>query len=440
LKKILVLTYHFPPCAFGCCIRVFNFVKFLPDNSYEPVVLSVLPEYYKDYASNDDTHLRELPSSLELIRTKSFEPASKLRPGFKAESAEPQKDKTLPTKNLFAGFVRFLEQYVILPDVQSLCVPHTVKEGYKYIKENPETSVIYAAAPPFSVLISAIIIKKLTGKPLVVDFKDMWVGRNQHENKSIVCRIFSRFMERKIVSIADKVLLNTKSSIQNFRERYSGEPHEKFCIIPNGYDPKAEKYIDSKQTSEELAVFHIVHSGVIDTDRNPECFIEALGELAEENPAFRKKLVVSFAGKFHSSYLEIVKNLGLEKNFKYCGYLGYEENMKFLSKATVLLLITTLDAPDAIPGKLYEYFLFSKPILAMIEEGATKELLLEEKVGLIASHQDKEHIKKSIRELFSLFEEGRISEVPIVKEPERYSRKAQTKELADIFDNTQSSV
>jgi len=228
LRKILVLTYHFPPCAFGCCIRVFNFVKFFPENNYEPVVLSVLPEYYKDYASEDDTHLRELPSSLKLIRTKSFEPASKLRPGFKAENTAVSEDKTLSTKNFFARFVHFLERYVILPDVQSLCIPHTVKTGYKYIKDNPDTSLIYAAAPPFSVLISAIIIKKLTGKPLLVDFKDMWVGRKQHEKKSIVCQVFSRFMERKIVSIADRVLLNTKSSIKNFRERYSGENPDKF--------------------------------------------------------------------------------------------------------------------------------------------------------------------------------------------------------------------
>ncbi len=431
MKKVLFLTYHFPPCVFGCCIRVFNFVKYLPESNYLPVVLSVLPQYYKDYSCDDDAHLNELSESICVVRTKSLEPLGKLRPGFSASASEPSKEKLSP-RSLFSRLIRLLENFVLLPDVQVLWLPYAVAAGYREIKNNPEIELIYAAGPPFSVFVHAMIIKKMTGKPLVIDFKDMWVGRNQHENKSVVCGFFSRYMEKKVVSASKTVILTTKSSLEQFRKRYSNQEQNKFVFLPNGYDPKAEEYTSCEKSSLSDD-FHIVHSGVIDTDRDPETLIRVIGKLAAENKEFKKKLRVSFAGKFHSSYLKLVKDLDLEENFKYLGYLDYERNMALLSKATVLLLITTLDAPDAIPGKLYEYFVFSKPILAILEDGAAKDLLVSENLGFISSHGDEKNIENSLLGLFELFQKNEMHTVATVKDPHRYSRRNQTKDLADIF-------
>jgi glycosyltransferase involved in cell wall biosynthesis len=430
MTKVLVLSYHYPPCAYGCSIRVVNFVKFLPQFGFRPVVLTAEPEYYKDYAAEDYSHQPGMPADIEVVRTASWEPRTKLGSGLASNSTV---DQGWPARMRGAVFgpLQRLGNNLLVPDVQILWAPCAVKSG-KELLASPDIRLIFAVAPPFSVLLVAYWLKKLTGKRLVLDFKDIWVGRNQHEHRSRLCGMLSGPLERKVIEAADRVVINTDYSYRNFVTRYP-QHKDKFLIIPNGYEPRIAEMVKDfpPESTEQPEVFTIVHSGTVDTDRNPEGFIYAVKELRDEYPEFAAKVKVCFSGKVHHIYTGLIKELGLEDVFAFRGYLNYEQNIKLLNSASLLLLLTTHDAPDAIPGKVYEYFALKKPILAITEDGATKDLLLSLDGGKVVHPQDRPGIKHALWELYQAFRQGKLSppSIPL----ERFSRRSQTKELARVF-------
>ena len=429
MTKVLVLTYHYPPCAYGCSIRVFNFTKFLPQLGFSPVVLTVEPEYYKDYSAEDSSQ-PQIPPGITVVRTGSLEPKTKIGSGFTAQNQTDTPHGLAKIKSKIISLVQRIGSSLLIPDVQLLWVSSAVKSGRKLLS-SPDIKIIYAVAPFFSVFLAAYRLKKLTGKLLVLDFKDMWVGRDQHEHKNFLCSLLSKPLEKMVVRAADKVILTTDYSYRRFLERYPDQK-SKFLVIPNGYEPQIEEIAkNSPIESKEPGQFRIIHTGTVETDRNPEAFISAVCQLKDEQTEFAKNIKVCFSGKVHHSYINLIKELGMEDIFVFRGYLDYRENISFLNSASVLLLLTTHGAPDAVPGKLYEYFALKKPVLAITEDGATKDLLVSLGGGEVVHPHDKDSIKNAIYSLYQDFSQGKLAApaIPLNK----FNRQHQAGELAEVF-------
>jgi len=424
-KKVLLLTYYFPPCAFGFSIRALNFAKYLPENGYEPVVLTVQEDYYKDYSARDNSQTEGITGGLTIHRTPSLEPKTKLKPGLVSGNAANK-------PNLKHKLLHWVERNLMIPDVQILWLPYALRQGIRLLKGD-DIPVILAVGPPFSAFIAAYLLKVITGRKLVLDFKDMWIGREHHEDKSWANKHLSRWWEKRVVKAADWVILNTDYSLAQFQRRYPGYAH-KFSVIPNGYDPKIEKLIaDIQPERDRRNIFHVAHTGTIDTDRNPGAFIQAVAELTRQHPGLPQCLKVTFIGKVHPEYHQLVSVLGLDRIFEFKGYLSYDDNIRLLAQADLLLLLPTHDSPDAIPGKVYEYFALRKPILALAEDGAAKTLLASLKAATIEDPKDKDAIKQTFWQLYQQFVQGKLSppQIPL----ERFNRRNQTQQLAEVIDN-----
>ncbi len=430
MNKVLVLSYHYPPCAYGCSIRVVNFVKFLPRFGFKPVVLTVEPGYYKDHAADDASHESTMPADIEVLRTASLEPRAKMGGGLGA-NANQNHGVLSRIRSAVLRVVQQLGDSLLVPDVQILWAPKAIKAG-KELLTRQDIKLIFAVAPPFSVLVIAYWLKKLTGKKLVLDFKDMWVGRNQHEHRTKLCSRLSKPIEKRIVKAADRVILNTDQSYRHFVNRYP-EHKDKFVLIPNGFEPQLEDLVkkSSHKLNERRTSFKIMHTGTVDTDRNPETLIYAVKELFDEHPEFAAKVKISFSGKVHHRYIALVEELGLKHMFDFMGYVNYTQNIELLCSASLLLLLTTHDAADAIPGKLYEYLAIKKPILAITEDGAAKDLLLSLKAGKAFYPTDKTGIKQALWESYQDFGRGELKPPKIAVE--KFNRQHQTGELANVF-------
>jgi glycosyltransferase involved in cell wall biosynthesis len=430
MTKVLVLSYNYPPCVYGFCIRVLNFVRFLPQFGFQPVILSVEPEYYKDYSIENSTPHSGIPSGIEVVRTASLEPKTKIGPGLASDSIARQSRLAKIRHNILSPLQR-LGDKLLIPDIQILWAPFAINAGKKLLAP-PDIKLIFAVGPPFSVLVIGYLLKRFTGKKLVLDFKDMWVGRDHHEHKSSLCRLLSKPLEKAIVKAADRVILNTDYSYRCFVDRYP-EYKAKFLMLPNGYDPQIDDIVKDSpaEPEEQRGLFKIVHTGTMDTDRNPEGFIYVVKKLMDEHPEFAARLKVYFSGKVHHTYVNLIKELGLDDIFVFKGYLSYQDNIRLLNSASLLLLITTFDAPDAITGKLYEYLALKKPILAITEDGASKDLLLSLNVGKVVHPQDRAGIKHALWTLYQDFCQGKLIEPAIPLE--RFNRRNQTQELAQTF-------
>ncbi len=431
MTKVLVLSYHYPPCAYGCCIRAVNFVKFLPQFGFKPVVLTVEPEYYKDRSAEDNSHQSGMPADIEVIRTSSLEPKTKI--GADSTSTNPTDKPSWPAKIKDGIFnsLRWLGESLLIPDVQILWAPMAINSGRKLLA-SPDIKLIYAVAPHFSVLLIGYWLKKFTKKPLVLDFKDMWVGCNFHEHRNKLCSLLSKPLEKMVVKAADRVILTTDYGYRQFVDRYPRHK-SKFLVISNGYDPQIEELVKNSppKSNSKPGLFKIIHAGTVETHRNPEGFISAVKELKDEYPEFAAGSKICLSGKVDHKYIDMVKELGLEDMFTFKGYLNYNQNIEFLNSASLLLLLTSHDAPYAVPGKLYEYFALKKPILSITEDGASKDLLLSLGIEEVVHPKDMAGIKRILWKLYQDFSKGKLTAPEI--QLERFNRKYQTKELAQVF-------
>ncbi len=73
MKRLLFVSYYFPPSGGPGVQRTLKFVKYLPENGWAPTVLTVDPQY-ASYPDLDDTLAADVPDSLVVIKTRSWDP------------------------------------------------------------------------------------------------------------------------------------------------------------------------------------------------------------------------------------------------------------------------------------------------------------------------------------------------------------------------------
>jgi len=446
----------------GWVIRLLNFIRYLAEYGWRSIVLTVKEEYYKENVGRDTEALEGLPGDLVVVRTATLEPRRKLRPQA-IETAEGEGvclAGGVSRWQVWLGkALKFIETAVFIPDVQLLWVPIAVVRGWQAVRRYG-VEVVFVSAPYFSLIITGCILKWLTGCKLVIDFRDDWADNPYYRSPFFWGRWWIRFLERRAVYMADALLLLTGRSMESFRRRYPEEVWSKYHFIPNGYDPQIEEILaeadatvgteahspggngDSLKASElsyaRAALwpgeFSLVHSGYLAWERNPEGLIYAVAELVKEDQELAERLRVYFLGNVAPRYQAKVEELGLGRWFVFCGQLPYAENIRRLSRTTVLLLIPSQNAPLSLPGKIFEYLYLGRPILALCGDNATRDFLEELQVGFLVDPHDVPGIKERLRELFALFREGRLASWPKVPGVERFSRKARAKELAQVLE------
>ena len=70
MNKVLIITYYWPPSGGAGVQRWLKFSKYLSDYGWEPVILTVNPEY-ASYPQKDNSLMEEVSPFLKIIRTKS---------------------------------------------------------------------------------------------------------------------------------------------------------------------------------------------------------------------------------------------------------------------------------------------------------------------------------------------------------------------------------
>jgi hypothetical protein len=212
MKKVLMIARAFPPFSpVGHSIRVVKFIKYLPALGWLPVVLTIddQQEYETMRKVGSDTLLSEVETQVKIYRTSAGEPSMKYL----------QKEREFGGKywlagvivKLFGGARRWTFRNVFLPDRVITWLPFAVDRGRQVVK-NEGIDVIFATCPPHSVALIGAVLKLLTNKPLVIDFRDDWIDTPWYLSKPKIVRKINRILEKWVVKTADKVTLVTEWS------------------------------------------------------------------------------------------------------------------------------------------------------------------------------------------------------------------------------------
>ena len=426
MKKVLIISYYWPPSGGAGVQRWLKFAKYLPEFDWEPHIYT--PEN-PEAPAQDNSLLNDIPKEVVVIKQPIFEPY-----GF-------YKKFTGNKKSVNAGFLsenkdsrkKFTEQLSIwvrgnlfIPDARKFWIKPSIKFLKEYIqKEGIE--VVISSGPPHSMHLIAMGLKKKLNIKWIADFRDPWTNIDFYKDLMLTKAADRKHhrLERQVLQAADEVITIGKTMAKELEEVRKA----KVQVITNGFDSD-----DFQQTSKANSDdFSIVHVGSINTDRNHEAFWSAIEELCNENIDFAEKLKIRFVGKLDYAVIESVERHGLKKQFEQVSYVPHNEvkNYLFDSSLLYLPLNNTPNAKGILSGKFFEYLATGKPILGIGHpEGDAAEIMQETKAGQVFGFSDKDSIKSFLWNNFI----NKSSQLVAKNERKQYSRIHLTSELVALFE------
>nr|WP_286928345.1 glycosyltransferase family 4 protein [Flavobacterium sp. UBA4197] len=424
MKKVLIITYYWPPAGGPGVQRWLKFVKYLPDFGMEPVVY--IPEN-PTYPLLDRQLEEEIPDSITILKKKITEPY--------AWASVFSKNKT---RKISSGIIpnkkkqSFLERLMLwtrgnlfIPDARVLWVKPSVAYLSEYIKENGIDTVI-TTGPPHSLHLIGLALKKKQHIKWVADFRDPWTTIGYHKALKLSGYAAKKHkdLEREVMQEADFLLVTSQTTKKEFEAITTKPIH----VITNGYD--VEKVV--KEPLDEK--FTLAHIGSFLSERNPRILWKALSELVKEEPGFKEHFQLKLIGATSQEIMETIDEFKLAPYVNNLGYVSHQEAVQHQRKSQVLLLIEidSEETKSIIPGKLFEYMVSERPILAIgPEEADFAGILKQTNTGVFALYEEKDLVKETLLKYYKAYLEQNLKVYPVGLQ--QYSRKNLTKQLADLL-------
>ena len=427
MKKILIITYYWPPAGGPGVQRWLKFTKYLPEFGYEPYVY--IPEN-PSYPIIDETLAKDINPKVKIVKNKIWEPyqlAEKLNPKNKAyKSGHFEKKESQSFMSKLSVFIR---GNFFIPDARKFWINPSIEFIQEYIqKENIDT--IVTSGPPHSLHLIGLGLKKLNPNlRWIADFRDPWTQISYHKELKLTSWAAKKHedLEHEVMSKANLVLATSYTDGDNFKKIGA----KRVEVITNGFEEVKQEIEKDKE------YFHITYSGGLEMLRNPLSLWKAINDLSKSNSSFKNDLKLNFYGSLADDVKQTIVDEGLNSNLVVHGYVSHQESLDAINKANVLLL-TNFDnvaSKGIIPGKLFEYMATGNPILAVgPNEADVEKILLKTKAGEYFNHQEVEKIKSTILNIYNQWLVNPKSKfMTNEKEVQQFNRKNLTKKLAEII-------
>jgi len=409
LKKILVITYYWPPSGGPGVQRVLKYCKYLPKYGWQPIILTVSEG---DFPVLDES-LKSEVKNLKIFKSKSLSLhkifnsliGKKNTPTFQLSSSD--KD------SLFIKFARWIRLNFIIPDGRVGWYPSAVREGNKIINKH-KIDVIFSSAPPYT---AHLIAKKLSLKnkiPWVADFRDPWTDRfYNYENKRwYLTEKLDKYLENSVIKNASKCI--------TVSDQISKSYTKPFNVIFNGYDE--DDFLNINSTKRKKVT--ISYLGTMTKSQSPDCFFKAISLLNKNNNHYKIDLV----GNIHPDIKFFIEQKGYGNFIKVKSYIEHSKAIQAMINSQFLLLVipNTKKNKGIVTGKLFEYIRsMTKIILIGPKDSDASKILKETNAG---ESFDYLNVKGIIKYLSS-------NEKIVTKNFEKYSRENLTKNLVRILND-----
>jgi hypothetical protein len=432
-KKVLIITYYWPPSGGSGVQRWLKFVKYLVPLCWEPYVFT--PEN-PSFRIEDKSLLKDVPNSVEVIRFPIWEPYQLF---FKLSSffgkKNPQQVDFISTrkKSFFQLVSAWVRGNFFIPDARVFWVKPSVTYLSDFIIRNRIDRII-TTGPPHSVhLIGLRLKKKNPALCWIADFRDPWSEWDLLDTLSLttLARIKHQKLEREVLTKADRVITIAPYHVNRF-EALGGR---KVDLITNGFDEKDFSGIENIQTEK----FTIRHVGIVDELRDPRPVMEAIKQLYISNAEFLQHVSVEFIGKVNAVFKNYV-----EADNQLSGIVKFQDHMPHAqllagygsTDLQLLVLAHTQLAPGNLPGKFFEYLASGKPILGIGPiDGDAADILRKTNAGVIHERDDVEGIKL---ELLNYYQSWKSKSPNKTVGIDSYSRENLTKELIKILESQEA--
>lgn len=425
-KNILVVAYVFPPIPYAGTHRTVRLLRGMKDRNIRTHVLTI--KTYDDIP-NDNDLLRKIPDDITIHRTPLIDPWRRFQNWKK-------------TNHSIYGFryivkvVSALLRFIIFPDHMVLWVPFAVYKGLHIIRRN-HIDTIYVSSPPHSTQLIGYLLKKITGKRLVIDFRDPIVGnvgsKSLNDPTDFISKIESRLIqayELCIVNHADSVIVNTETHRSELSRRYNRGSHPNIVTVHNSYDP--DDYKNARKIT--CNQYTIAHVGSVYGTRKADILFQALRILEQEFFPDALKIHVLFVGLNDGALEQSVKSYSVEKYVTIRKFVPHREAVSVMVSADMLLLIK-MTGPNSfgqIPGKFFEYLGAGRKILCLgPRESEVAGIIKKMDVGYNVD-DDLDELVSILRSEYKAFLEGKNRQTT-GRDVANYSAGQMAKRISDLF-------
>lgn len=425
-KKILIITYYWPPAGGPGVQRWLKFVKYLPEFGWKPTVF--IPEN-PSYPIVDETLKNEVAEDLEILKQKIWEPYQlaelfgKDNKKFKAGQFDVGKNQSWKSK--LSVWVR---GNFFIPDARVFWVKPSAKFLKEYLKKN-QFDAFVTTGPPHSVHLIGLELKAyFPNLKWIADFRDPWTEISYYKHLKLTKKSDQkhRKLEQQVFANADFTLATSFSDAKNFCEKGANA----FCIT-NGFD----EVMTAPKVAVERNKFTLSYIGVLEQLRNPEVLWQVLNELIEENEDFRNNFELKFVGRIDDKILDKIENSEVKASVNHLGYLSHSEANKEMQDSDLLLITNFPDdrSKGIIPGKIFEYLATGKQIISFgPKDSDVKQILAETNAGKHFSYDDAQNLKAFILNKFDDWKSGNLSTQ--TRNIVQFSRRNLTEKLAEILE------
>lgn len=424
-KKVLIVTYYWPPSGGSGVQRWLKFVKYLPEFGWTPYVLT--PEN-PAFDLRDESLLKDIPPEAEVLRLPIWEPYRLLG---KTKGKDEKKAKIFFSsgKSWTQKIMRFIRGNFFIPDPRMFWVTPASRFLEDFILQEKISHVVTTGPPHSMHLIGMRLKKKVPALRWVADFRDPWSEWHLLDEWQVSrpVRKIHQYLEKKVLTRADAILTVTPGLAAHFGQL----ANRKVVCITNGYDDSDVSDIQYVRTNR----FTIRHTGLV-KDARP--FMEAVKQVALENAAFKDAVLVDFTGEVHPDFRSYVENdETLKQITRFSGYKPHRELPALYAQTDVLLLVIP-DVPLArayLPGKLFEYLAAKRPVIGLgPEDGDAAAILAKTGAGMVIEPKNSITIKEELLRLFSDWQRN-TDAISTGTGIESYSRKSLTGELVGLLNS-----
>ena len=431
MKRVLIITYYWPPSGGSGVQRWLKMSKYLPEYGWQPVIYTT---ENAEYPIIDHSLEKDVAPNIEVIRRPITEPYSAYKKflGIKKEETVKmgfiqEKEKNKSWKSDLSLWVR---GNFFIPDARCGWVKPSVRFLKEYLNEHPVDAII-STGPPHSMHLIALKLKEALGLPWIADFRDPWTEIDYYNDLHLTAWANRKHhrLEQEVLTKADKVVTVAPDGAR----RLGRLGNRNVRTIYNGFDRD-----DDAQTPVNLSEqFTITYLGVLSKIQNPSNLWQALAELIKEDSGFDESLRINMIGQIDSTVVSSINENGLTQHVAYSPYMPHNQVSAVHRSSTLLLLLLMPDseprAKGLLTGKLFEYMASGRPILCIgPEDGDAARILRETGAGQTISFEDKEKIKEALKNLYQRYLENTL-EGNTNPKVENYSRQVMTQQYAALL-------
>jgi glycosyltransferase involved in cell wall biosynthesis len=427
VKKVLIITYYWPPSGGAGVQRTLHFAKHLSDYNCIPYVLTVDPTY-ASYPVKDESLKALVPQRLNISYTKSFEALNIL-------SAVAGKDKVpyggftnQKKSSFFQDVLKWIRGNFFIPDARIGWVKYATKKAAELIREHQIDCILISSPPHSSQLIGLNLKKEFPHLKWIADLRDPWTDIYYYKEllHTDWAKKKDRLLEKKVLERADTALVVSSYIKYAFAEKSLKVNVDKIHVLPNGYD-EGDFEVSEKKNSDK---FYITYVGTMADSYKPTVFFEALAKVIQQNKI--EHLVFRFVGSVPVSIKEKLNELGI--NSEFIGHVVHQEAVRYMLSSNLLLLVIP-DAPGAegiLTGKLFEYLGAGKRIVGIgPSNGDAATILKECQAGRMYDRSDKTGLFNFLSDEILNDRSSQINS----NEVKKYTRRQLTNQLSTIISN-----